>query len=531
MKFGRKEREMAKVILSRKKLLGFATILAAVALVSGSRPAQAVEIQTSPYCLRDLLKTILVNDHRTNELVRPLRAHVLKTARAYKGVTLDEQVDYLVQYVQGLNEADARAILKIVSEYPNRPANARVVFGGSRVRGTSRPESDLDLGFFGFGRNQVDKIIKKINSRNEQGVFSIPVETTKIYETNETPFIPRIQSPEEFFMRSGAGWSSSGKMKDFTPSGFISIGMDGTILHVPPPGSLAAKVTDSGAAETTAFLQDLDQSSVWPSDYRAQFLAKNNREPTSSEWLAYQESKISLYEEAVPVIAGRLKARDPALAAEFETYFQDLVREVKRKHLKPGGAVEAGLEKTSVRLSGMLGEMRAVLSLDHVKEIGRRLHRSEILGERLRAGLGDTAAKVTANPSELEALSRKYPAIFPVTDIKLLAQDPAQLDAYLKRAKSFIESKQADLLVEEAPGQYAWIEVKNNRAPLSMTGFQEAPFGKSAAAQVEENLQIIEYLGLKDQVKMKLFVNGMEPELVRDLESKGVGVLFSTPRK
>jgi hypothetical protein len=115
--------------------------------------------------------------------------------------------------------------------------------------------------------------------------------------------------------------------------------------------------------------------------------------------------------------------------------------------------------------------------------------------------------------------------------VKLLARDPAQLEAYLKKAKSFIESKQADLLVEETPGQYAWIEVKNNRAPLSLTGFQEAPFGKSAAAQVEENLQIIEYLGLKDRVKMKLFVNGMEPELVRDLESKGVGVLFSTTGK
>ena len=200
-----------------------------------SVPCEAITRSKAIFCLRSLLASITLNEHRPLSWVHRVRAHILRNGSQYKNATFKEQVDYVVEHIQGLDRAEAESILSTVFTHPNADAHVRVVFGGSRVRGNAHVGSDLDVGAFGFGKNRLESLIKKVNKKVEQGEFKIPLETTKIFENNQTENIPIILSPEEFFLRTGRRAHTEEELKEFTPSGFISVGKDGTIIHVPPP--------------------------------------------------------------------------------------------------------------------------------------------------------------------------------------------------------------------------------------------------------------------------------------------------------
>jgi len=197
--------------------------------------SSAMERTTSPYCMRPYLEAITEHEHRPHEFVRSTRVHVLREGMMYSHATREEQISYLMNHVEGLDHEQAQYILEKIFNHPQSQSNTRVVFGGSRVRGNANMGSDLDVGVYGFANNPLNKLIKAVNERASNGTFKLFLETTKIYEGNQTSAIPLIVSPEEFFLRTGMRAKTEDELKEFTPSGFISIGADGTIVHVPAP--------------------------------------------------------------------------------------------------------------------------------------------------------------------------------------------------------------------------------------------------------------------------------------------------------
>ncbi|GID90694.1 hypothetical protein Adi01nite_01060 [Amorphoplanes digitatis] len=134
-----------------------------------------------------------------------------------------EQVQHAIQNVGGLGEAQARMIL---AEAFKRGSS--VVFGGSRVRGDYTPGSDVDVGFGSLTNNQANKLIKKVNGVDDDPSW-LRMEETKIIPGNETPNIPRIESPEEFFARSGNRQPDDKGGAAYTPSGSHTYNPDGSI--------------------------------------------------------------------------------------------------------------------------------------------------------------------------------------------------------------------------------------------------------------------------------------------------------------
>jgi hypothetical protein len=137
-----------------------------------------------------------------------------------------------------------------------------------------------------------------------------------------------------------------------------------------------------------------------------------------------------------------------------------------------------------------------------------------------------------ADPALFLKLHHGAQKVFPLAELPAskhakFFSSASHREAYLKEVRNFIESKEADLILEEGGGRYAWVEVKNNFAPLSSEGFRDASFGKSTAAQLAENLQVLDYLGIRDRVRVKFFVNGMERALADELKMKGVEVFQS----
>jgi len=142
------------------------------------------------------------------------------------GAGIDGQLDFLERAIPGFNREQGRVLLEGAFS-----RNSSVVFGGSRVRGTHGPTSDLDVGFGGLSTSQAHKLLRK--GRKVPG--SPTLEDTKIVPGNSTEHIPTIESPEEFFQRRGTRAPGDARAGDpFEPSGSITATPDGEIIILPP---------------------------------------------------------------------------------------------------------------------------------------------------------------------------------------------------------------------------------------------------------------------------------------------------------
>ena len=102
------------------------------------------------------------------------------------------------------------------------------------MRGDFTPDSDLDIGFGNLNLNQATKLIGKIRKDARKGGGLKP-EETKMVPGNKTDKIDEIQSPEEFFQRSGVRTEGRRKGERFGPSGSLTLNPDGSVRLIIPP--------------------------------------------------------------------------------------------------------------------------------------------------------------------------------------------------------------------------------------------------------------------------------------------------------
>jgi hypothetical protein len=147
-------------------------------------------------------------------------------------MSIDAQIRFATATIPGVEERQIRFLLEEAFW-----RNSTVVIGGSRVRfsfgiGSCRPDSDLDVGFGSLSPAQTGKLIKRVSRMGP-----LQLETTKIIPGNQTPNFPLIQSPEEFFQRSGIrGGLDPHAGQSFGPSGSYTFHPDGSITVNPPGG-------------------------------------------------------------------------------------------------------------------------------------------------------------------------------------------------------------------------------------------------------------------------------------------------------
>jgi hypothetical protein len=145
-------------------------------------------------------------------------------------LTADQQIEYVMANVQGLSREQTEFLLKAVHK-----RDGSVVFGGSRVRGAARvdPEgkviSDLDVGFEGLTRGQINGIMNDFNKKFGGSTKTKIIEHNWIYPGSTPRGIPEIVSPEEFFLRSGARADGPKSGQPFGPSGYIKVKPDGGV--------------------------------------------------------------------------------------------------------------------------------------------------------------------------------------------------------------------------------------------------------------------------------------------------------------
>ena len=147
---------------------------------------------------------------------------------------VDDQIDFLTRSIPGSDPTQLRYLITRARE-----GNVRIVFGGSRIRGAGefRESSDLDVGFFNSDRSfrNLEKFVQKtVKDANSGDLFPNGLEIekgVKIFNGNETPTISRIDSPEEFFMRSGVRQDPDPRAGEaYDASGYLSISPEGEVI-------------------------------------------------------------------------------------------------------------------------------------------------------------------------------------------------------------------------------------------------------------------------------------------------------------
>lgn len=156
-----------------------------------------------------------------------------KTTELPAGSNRVQQINHLIEKT-GIDKPQAETLLQKSFE-----KDFEVTVGGSRVRGNAKPNSDLDIGYQKTkpeNLNTVNNQVGKINKAVEKA-GTTPIEHTKIFPGNETSNIPRIESPEEFFQRSGTRTEPGRVGEIFKPSGSYTYKPDGSVIYIPPrPG-------------------------------------------------------------------------------------------------------------------------------------------------------------------------------------------------------------------------------------------------------------------------------------------------------
>jgi hypothetical protein len=148
-------------------------------------------------------------------------------------MSIDAQVRFATTTIPGMEENQTKLLLEEAFR-----RNSTVVIGGSRARvtfglGVFRPDSDLDVGFGNLTSNQAGRIIRLVSK-----VGPLELEKTRFVPGNQTANIPLVQSPEEFFQRSGTrSGNDPNAGQPFGPSGSYTFCRDGSIVIIPPGGN------------------------------------------------------------------------------------------------------------------------------------------------------------------------------------------------------------------------------------------------------------------------------------------------------
>lgn len=78
-------------------------------------------------------------------------------------------------------------------------------------------------------------MIKKLEKRFSLELNFLNLEKTRIVPGNETASIKKIETPEEFFQRSGTRSDADPKAGEpYTPSGSVTANPDGSLVIIPP---------------------------------------------------------------------------------------------------------------------------------------------------------------------------------------------------------------------------------------------------------------------------------------------------------
>lgn len=171
-----------------------------------------------------------------------------------------------------------------------------------------------------------------------------------------------------------------------------------------------------------------------------------------------------------------------------------------------------------------LEKVRSNLQLNHSSKT--KLPIPDQKPETVQKYISELEKDLSTNPGLFKSLNEQYSQIHSRVPIPERLQDqyfknPEKRNQYLNEVHNFIQSKEIDF-VRTVPGKnrYHWVEVKNPETPIQLEKMNRSYSNKSQMTQLQENLEILDYLGLRNQVQVQFYsTQGTEPAALEFLKT------------
>ena len=263
--------------------------------------------------------------------------------------------------------------------------------------------------------------------------------------------------------------------------------------------------------------------------YDHEFQAAFHKIPHFYDYRNFYRSRINIFKSASMEWLKQLKAVSPEAAEQSQKVLFEKFRDLN-SHLSDLSE-RSGIEKMTERstlihnqITGMLGEMYGLLGFPKVLKSSMRLSEMPEVVQGLDRSIKNVVNDLGTGTGGMEVWERRFPHIFqsPAMLRHLAAGGSTAPEKKLQWIKEWILSKEIDF-VRSDQGQHSWLELKTKTHPMSLRDFDRSYSGKSPRTQILEDREILEFLGLKESIRLEYYVTtGMEPEVRNTLIHLGV---------
>jgi hypothetical protein len=264
--------------------------------------------------------------------------------------------------------------------------------------------------------------------------------------------------------------------------------------------------------------------------FEEEFLETFGKHPKAEDYLHFYETRFAIFDDGTQHWFQELKKVSPDQAHEIEKNYQRKIRELKNKIVlfrseKNLENVKKGVEGFQSNVLGMMGELYGISAIPKVKTASTLIGQMPVVVSKLETKMEWVREQIKQNPDFFKKLETEFPHVFNSTAVNnQFRQNPGvTTEKKLQFIQKWIHQKEIDF-VRSSGEVDTWLELKTKQNPMTLEEFIKDRRGwKSPERQIMEDREILEFLGLDDQIKLEYYVtSGMEKDLKRALNELGV---------
>ena len=263
--------------------------------------------------------------------------------------------------------------------------------------------------------------------------------------------------------------------------------------------------------------------------FEEEFVRKYKHPPVESEYREFYKTRFWIFKDGMDHLFRELEAHSPdavpAIHRSFDRRLEGIYRAIAKLPKTQGlEATKDAIRVVRNQVVGVLGEFYGFMGIPDIRQASVFVSDMPRVTERLNETLRTWKARLAENPASISELEGRFPNLFhsKAYDRFVATHPHATANEKLESVRAWIRSKEIDF-VRAKDGHESWLEIKTRRKPFGIEDFTDGSYGKSPVQQMKEDREILEFLGLQNEIGLEYVVTSeMSPEVKAALEAIGV---------
>lgn len=276
-------------------------------------------------------------------------------------------------------------------------------------------------------------------------------------------------------------------------------------------------------------LDDLNTYIVFPPQFIERMKEVGREVKTVDQLRSFYKSRLEIFRSGVDAFGDGISKMNVQLAVTMKKKLKDEI-DIALRELEAKASVydfdryKYLVEDKMQWMKAKCVELNALGSVAKVKAYSMTIGETADIQLALKYAVEDhKAAGLT-----IADLKKKYPIIMENDFLKVAttkANHPLSTDETIDAISEWIRKKEVDVVYENEYGTH-WLEVKSNSNPLTKWDFQLKKRRKSSEEQLMEDLEILKFLRLEEEITVGFYsMGGIDPQLKRHIVTLGAQVV------